>query len=151
MNLTGELLKFGDRLFYKDWWNAPTLGIYWRNWNLPVHNWLRRHVYSPALRHGFSNLQAQAAVFLLSAAFHEVLISVPCHTIKLWAFWGMMGQIPLVILTRWLYRKLRKAAYGNVIFWTTFCMFGQPLLILLYAHHYIRTHLKDLQFPDFED
>jgi len=38
LNFTAELLRFGDRLFYKDWWNAETLDMYWRNWNLPVHN-----------------------------------------------------------------------------------------------------------------
>jgi diacylglycerol O-acyltransferase-1 len=38
LNLCGELLRFGDRLFYRDWWNAQTLDVYWRNWNLPVHN-----------------------------------------------------------------------------------------------------------------
>ena len=35
-------------------WNAPTLGDYWKLWNMPVHKWLLRHVYFPALRLGFS-------------------------------------------------------------------------------------------------
>ena len=46
--------RFGDREFYKDWWNASTVGEYWRLWNMPVHKWLLRHIYYPALRKGLS-------------------------------------------------------------------------------------------------
>jgi diacylglycerol O-acyltransferase 1 len=53
LNILAEMLRFGDREFYKDWWNAPTLGDYWRMWNMPVHKWLLRTVYFPAIRAGF--------------------------------------------------------------------------------------------------
>jgi diacylglycerol O-acyltransferase-1 len=39
LNLWAELLRFGDRVFYKDWWNSSELGSYWRLWNQPVHFW----------------------------------------------------------------------------------------------------------------
>lgn len=42
LNITGELLRFGDRQFYRDWWNATTIDYFWRNWNIPVHKWARR-------------------------------------------------------------------------------------------------------------
>lgn len=29
LNLLGELTRFGDRLFYKEWWNARTIDEYW--------------------------------------------------------------------------------------------------------------------------
>eukprot|EP00981_Chlorochromonas_danica_P016175 scaffold15944_cov248-Ochromonas_danica.AAC.9 len=29
LNLLAELTRFGDRLFYKDWWNAKTIDRYW--------------------------------------------------------------------------------------------------------------------------
>lgn len=29
LNLLGELLRFGDRCFYKEWWNATTFSLYW--------------------------------------------------------------------------------------------------------------------------
>jgi len=47
LNLLAELTRFGDRQFYRDWWNARTIDKYWRTWNLPVHNWLLRHMYYP--------------------------------------------------------------------------------------------------------
>jgi diacylglycerol O-acyltransferase 1 len=30
MNLFGEILRFGDRVFYRDWWNVLDVGAYWR-------------------------------------------------------------------------------------------------------------------------
>ena len=37
LNILAEILYFGDRNFYNDWWNCKSLAEYWRNWNLPVH------------------------------------------------------------------------------------------------------------------
>ncbi len=56
----------------QDWWNAPTLGEYWKLWNMPVHKWLLRHVYFPAVRAGLSRFWAVIATFFVSAVFHEV-------------------------------------------------------------------------------
>jgi diacylglycerol O-acyltransferase-1 len=47
LNLTGELLRFGDREFYRDWWNCKNLADFWRMWNMPVHNFLVRHISQP--------------------------------------------------------------------------------------------------------
>lgn len=47
LNIIGELLYFGDREFYKEWWNCRNLGEYWRTWNMPVHNFFVRHVMQP--------------------------------------------------------------------------------------------------------
>lgn len=34
LNLLAELTQYGDRTFYKDWWNSLYLDEYWRTWNL---------------------------------------------------------------------------------------------------------------------
>jgi len=34
LNILAEILRFGDREFYKDWWNAKTIDEYWRKWNM---------------------------------------------------------------------------------------------------------------------
>jgi diacylglycerol O-acyltransferase 1 len=39
-------------------------------------------------------MTASVVVFFVSAFFHEYLVSVPLKTFKVWAFMGMMGQIP---------------------------------------------------------
>eukprot|EP00808_Paulinella_micropora_P004482 g44377.t1 len=131
LNLCAELLRFADREFYKDWWNSPNLGTFWRWWNLPVHNWFVRHFYAPAIRHGWTPLQAQLFVFFVSALLHEVIVSVPCHTFRLYVFVAMLSQAPLASITAMMRKD---GVWGNVIFWCVFLAFGQPSLILIYAY-----------------
>jgi len=132
LNILAEVTCFGDRLFYKEWWNATNLEDYWRLWNLPVHNWLLKHVFFPAINSGIGKSGAVSIVFFVSAAFHELLVSVPCHTFRLWAFFGMMGQLPLIKLTALIERRLKGSQLGNVFFWLSFVIVGQPLCVLLY-------------------
>ncbi|XP_031255702.1 diacylglycerol O-acyltransferase 1A isoform X1 [Pistacia vera] len=134
LNILAELIRFGDREFYKDWWNAKTVEEYWRMWNMPVHKWMVRHIYFPCLRHGIPKSVAIVIAFLVSAVFHELCIAVPCHMFKLWAFIGIMFQVPLVLITTFLQRRFRNSMVGNMIFWFIFCIFGQPMCVLLYYH-----------------
>ncbi|GJN38653.1 hypothetical protein PR202_gb27716 [Eleusine coracana subsp. coracana] len=113
LNILAELLCFGDREFYKDWWNAKTVEEYWRMWNMGV---------------------AILISFLVSAIFHEICIAVPCHIFKFWAFIGIMFQIPLVFLTKYLQEKFKNTMVGNMIFWFFFSILGQPMCVLLYYH-----------------
>ncbi|VFQ81349.1 unnamed protein product [Cuscuta campestris] len=134
LNIIAELLRFGDREFYKDWWNAKTIDEYWRMWNMPVHKWMVRHLYFPCLRNGIPKGAAILISFLASAIFHELCIAVPCQSFKFWAFIGIMFQVPLVILTNALQNKFRSSMVGNMIFWCFFSIFGQPMCVLLYYH-----------------
>ncbi|KAM7515675.1 hypothetical protein LguiA_005258 [Lonicera macranthoides] len=134
LNILAELLCFGDREFYKDWWNAQTVEEYWRMWNMPVHKWMVRHIYFPCLRNGIPKVVAVLIAFLVSAIFHELCIAVPCHIFKFWAFIGIMFQVPLVMLTKYLHHKFRNYMVGNMLFWCFFSILGQPMCVLLYYH-----------------
>ncbi|RVW43971.1 Diacylglycerol O-acyltransferase 1 [Vitis vinifera] len=140
LNILAELLRFGDREFYKDWWNAKTV-------EEPVHKWMVRHLYFPCLRNGISKGVSVVIAFAISAIFHELCIAVPCHMFKLWAFIGIMFQVPLVLVTNYLQNKFRNsmvwgwvcgirlsAIVGNMIFWLFFSILGQPMCVLLYYH-----------------
>jgi len=85
---------------------------------------------------GLSKTVATLLVFFLSAVMHEVIISLPFHMIRPWAYLGMMGQVPLVWITKYLTKKLPGTSMGNVIFWLSFCVVGQPMAILLYTIDY---------------
>lgn len=50
LNAFAEMLRFGDRLFYNDWWNSSDFGSYYRKWNIVVHQWLRIYIFEPSLR-----------------------------------------------------------------------------------------------------
>jgi len=137
LNIVAEIFRYGDRLFYKDWWNSTTLGYFWRNWNMPVHNWMLDHVFIPATNAGFSRTQAGVMCFFISAVFHELVIAVPFNMWKFWAFFGMMGQLPLIILSG---RYLKDHQAGNVLFWFSIVL-GQPFLVLMiYRDWYMRHH-----------
>jgi len=127
-------------VFYRDWWNASEVSAYWRLWNMPVHYWLVRHVYFPSVRVGLSKTAATFVVFLFSAVLHEVLISVPCHMIRIHSFLAMMGQLPLIFLTKMIDRRFPGSSIGNVIFWISFCFVGQPMAMLLYTIDYWEAH-----------
>ncbi|KAI4380764.1 hypothetical protein MLD38_006916 [Melastoma candidum] len=134
LNILAELSHFGDREFYKDWWNAKTVEEYWRMWNMPVHKWMVRHIYFPCLRNGIRRDVALLIAFFISAVFHELCIAVPCHMFKLWAFMGIMLQVPLVGLSNYLQKKFSNTMVGNMVFWLFFCILGQPMCLLLYYH-----------------
>lgn len=62
----------------------------------------------------------------------------------------MMGQLPLVMVTKFLYRKFPGSSIGNVLFWLSFCVVGQPMAILLYTidYNYGKMHNDDMNFLD---
>jgi diacylglycerol O-acyltransferase-1 len=140
LNLTAELLRFGDRLFYADWYNSATLDGYWRKWNLPVHHFVVRHVYFPCLRAGLTPIQSQLVVFALSAIGHELLVSIPAHLIQFHAFFAMLFQLPLIWFTKIVVKSTKAGWIGNCTFWITFLIFGQPMIVLLYATEYLRSN-----------
>nr|XP_046171505.1 diacylglycerol O-acyltransferase 1-like [Oncorhynchus gorbuscha] len=138
LNFIAELLKFGDREFYRDWWNSETITYFWQNWNIPVHKWCLRHFYKPLLKSGVSKWLGQSAVFLASAFFHEYLVSVPLKMLRPWAFMGMMAQLPLA----WFVARFLRGNYGNAAVWLSLII-GQPIAVLMYVHDYYVLHYRE--------
>jgi diacylglycerol O-acyltransferase-1 len=134
LNALAEVMRFADRDFYADWWNAASVGAYWRMWNKPVYTYMKRHVFSPLRARGCSPFLSSFLVFFLSAVLHELLVGVPTHMFIGVAFLGMMAQLPLIALTegmeRWGGRAGKTA--GNCVFWVSFVLVGQPLAALIY-------------------
>lgn len=140
MNILGEVLRFADREFYLDWWNSPDIDTFWRTWNSPVHRWAVRHLYIPVIKNTGSKFIATSTVFFFSAFFHEYLVSVPLRTFKVWAFCGMMAQLPLATVCKVIVGKNgERPRWGNVVVWASLIL-GQPLCIMMYYHDYVITH-----------
>ncbi|XP_072382240.1 diacylglycerol O-acyltransferase 1 [Diabrotica undecimpunctata] len=147
LNLVGEVLHFADRSFYGDWWNCNNIDSFWRNWNLPVHRWALRHLYLPMVEMGYGKTTASVAVFFISAFFHEYMVSVPLKTYKIWAFMGMMGQIPLSFMSKAI-EKAYGPRFGNLVFWASIIL-GQPLCIMMYYHDYIVLRYGESLLEDY--
>ncbi len=88
----------------------------------------------PSLRMGFSRNMAMLFVFAFSAAFHEVVISTPFRYFALHAFFGMLAQAPLVTVTKAIDKRFDSPWVGNVLFWCVFCVFGQPMGVIMYYY-----------------
>ncbi|CAH8870169.1 unnamed protein product [Trichobilharzia szidati] len=137
LNVIGEILYFGDRFFYSDWWNAESIPEFWSKWNIPVHRFARRHIYIPLLKMGLSRFHASLVVFFVSAFFHEILVSIPLKMPRFWAFLGMLGQVPYAYIVSRLFSNGGQA--GNLAVWLALII-GQPMAILAYFHDYFITH-----------
>jgi len=132
LNAFAELTRFGARSHYGDWWNATTFLEWSRAWNLPVHDWLARHVYLDAMRqYGAAANAALTFTFLVSIVLHEVVI------------WGVLGrvtvpwlglfsllQLPLGSIQR--VGIIKGKRLGNMILWAGLAI-GVALIFTLYA------------------
>ena len=47
-NMTAELLRFGDRQFYRNYWICKNMIQYLRHWNLIVKHWITDYLYAAA-------------------------------------------------------------------------------------------------------
>ncbi|XP_075875410.1 diacylglycerol O-acyltransferase 1-like [Nelusetta ayraudi] len=135
LNFCAELLRFGDRHFYGDWWNATTLISFWKNWSIPCQKWCHRHVYSRLVENNVTPSHAELLVFLMSAALCECLIALPLHSCRLWIFFMMVFELLVAVF---LGNHLQ-GNYGNGLVWLCLLL-GPPLAVTTYFHdHYIST------------
>ncbi|CAF3330719.1 unnamed protein product [Rotaria socialis] len=115
LNAFAEMLRFADRMFYKDWWNSTSFAAYYRTWNVVVHDWLHAYVYREIyVLTGRKNRTVPAiCVILLSAAFHEYVMGFTLgffFPIMFFLF-GVVGLVFLLFLPRH-----RGVAY-NILMW----------------------------------
>ncbi|KAJ3326954.1 Sterol O-acyltransferase 1 [Blyttiomyces sp. JEL0837] len=83
LNLWSELLQFGDREFYRDWWNSYSFSEYYRKWNGVVYDWLFTYVYLEFVSYLESKNYKKAhartlgALFVIevSAIIHEFILA----------------------------------------------------------------------------
>jgi len=131
LNFLAELLMFADREFYRDWWNSQDTAYFWSAWNIPIHKWCVRHIYKPMLRAGYRKSFVSFCVFLFSAIFHEVIISVPLQRIRFYSALGMLMQVPLTPITKAV-TNTYGGNYGNMLVWAQIII-GQPMGVLAYV------------------
>ncbi len=70
-----------------------------REWNIPVHHFLRRHVYG-ASRPYVSRNTATLITFLVSALGHELVMGCITKKLRGYGFAAQMSQLPIVAVQR---------------------------------------------------
>ncbi|KAK3641386.1 Sterol O-acyltransferase 2 (Sterol-ester synthase 2) [Elasticomyces elasticus] len=126
-----EITRFADRKFYSDWWNSLDWLEFSREWNIPVHNFFRRHVYSASRQARMSRGLATAMTFFVSAVAHELVMGCITRKFRGYGFILMMLQIPFVAIQRLPWVR-KQALLNNVLFWV-FMIIGLSLLCALYV------------------
>ncbi|XP_038608585.1 sterol O-acyltransferase 2 [Tachyglossus aculeatus] len=139
LNAFAEMLRFADRMFYRDWWNSTSFSNYYRTWNVVVHDWLYSYIYQDGLRllRIRSRGPAMLAVFLLSALVHEYIFCFVLgffYPVMLLLFLGFGGVLNFTMNDR------RKGPVWNVLMWTMLFL-GQGIQVSLYCQEwYARRH-----------
>ncbi|XP_024939663.1 sterol O-acyltransferase 1 [Cephus cinctus] len=144
MNGSAELLRFADRMFYKDWWNSTSYDAYYRTWNVVVHDWLYTYIYKDMYEivTPRNKVLSTFTVFAVSAIFHEYILAFAFrffYPVMLLMFGGI--GLVLVFLTR----KHDKAG-GNIFVWLTLCI-GSGVLLSLYSMEYYAR----INCPPYQD
>ncbi|CAF3540084.1 unnamed protein product [Adineta steineri] len=100
LNGFAELLRFADRTFYQDWWNATSSGTFWRSWNIVVHDWLHVYVYKDLIKLFSGNKKLSAiCVVIFSAILHEYCMSIVfgfCSVIFI-VWFGLVGMFLRIV------------------------------------------------------
>ncbi|XP_075996457.1 diacylglycerol O-acyltransferase 1-like [Genypterus blacodes] len=142
LNFCAELLRFGDRHFYGDWWNATNLMAFWENWNVPFQKWCHRHVYALLAERNVTPRRAELLVFLMSAALCECAVALPLHCCRLWILLVMLSELLVAVFLGGSFQ----GNYGNGLVWLCLLL-GPPLAVTTYFHdHYVSSlQLRHLQ------
>ncbi|KAF5892310.1 sterol O-acyltransferase 1 [Clarias magur] len=148
-NAFAEMLRFGDRMFYRDWWNSTSFANYFRTWNVIVHDWLYYYIYRDFLYMTQKRFRAAAmfVVFTVSAVVHEYMLVVcfrffyPVLFCQFMCF-GMMFTFIL--------HDRRTSPVWNIILWAGLFQ-GVGILVCLYSQEWYAQKHCPLEEPSFLD
>jgi len=134
MNAFAEMLRFADRMFYKDWWNSNSYADYYRTWNVVVHDWLYAYIYQDFYKVLKNRQVATVSVFILSAIVHEYVLIFAFRFFYpiLLVMFGAIG-LSFVFLKPKKHENVSQA--WNVFMWITLII-GNGLLMCLYSQEW---------------
>ncbi|KAH8147008.1 uncharacterized protein LAJ45_08807 [Morchella importuna] len=125
-----EITCFADRHFYADWWNSTNWLEFSREWNIPVHRFLQRHVYGASRRHT-SRSVATLVTFLISAAAHELVLFCITKKLRGYGFVCQMLQLPIIAVQRTKFMQSWHTL-NNIMFWCSM-IWGLAMISALYV------------------
>ncbi|XP_073708723.1 sterol O-acyltransferase 2 [Garra rufa] len=131
LNAFAEMLRFADRMFYKDWWNSTSFANYYRTWNIVVHDWLYYYGYRDFLWLTGNKLRSVAtmSVFAVSALVHEYTFTLGFGFFYPVMFCTFAG---IGVVFNFVVNDKRKSPVWNIMMWT--CLFiGQGVHVCLYC------------------
>eukprot|EP00727_Mastigamoeba_balamuthi_P009429 m51a1_g5108 hypothetical protein (438) ;mRNA; r:327763-329712 len=156
LNAVSEVCMYANRDFYEDWWDSADVAVWARKWNSTVQMWLGMlYVF---LRHKvkMSKGAAVATSIMLSASWHDFILSYSFKCLTLFHTIGMTVLVlfivvaktpfgkavnkrigPYFVLLMWpLGFSMLIATYGITIYWT-----GKNVVLphqfIMFCHDYV--------------
>lgn len=136
LNTFAELTMFGDRQFYRDWWNATSLSDYLRTWNGLIHDWLYTYLYQDISLMMFkvtrnkkiSKSLGMIIVILFSSLIHEYVLAF-CfkffYPVLLSVYFGSGTVL-------YFFKANRASRIPNIMLWTGLFL-GDTIFVTLYS------------------
>eukprot|EP00794_Sanderia_malayensis_P003358 gene3358-3847_t len=134
LNAFAEMLRFADRMFYRDWWNSFSFAAYYRMWNVVVHDWLFAYIYKDTLLIFGENKKiiASVFVFIISAIVHEYILILGFGFFFPVLFIMFAGIGFLFSLIGPKKGQSHPSSGWNIFMWVSL-IFGNGLLMCLYS------------------
>jgi hypothetical protein len=98
LNMWSEILRFGDRQFYYNWWSCGSMIEFMRTWNFMVKSWLLEYIHRPCRRSTGSRIAAVLVTMLVSGFTHDYVYSYILGFKYAAISLLMLIQVPIMIL-----------------------------------------------------
>ena len=122
MNIWAELLHFGDKHFYHDWWTVTNSPDFLRKWNLIVGDFIFECSYLRLMAMTKNRYISGLAVYIISAIIHDYALYgllgffVPVHTI-VYPVLALLGDISVLLMNKLgIFRNISRV-HGNTLFY----------------------------------
>ncbi|CAH0554712.1 unnamed protein product [Brassicogethes aeneus] len=147
MNMFAEMLTFGDRRFYIDWWNVTNFSEYFRKWNTVVGDWLYTYIYKDIYELVIPNkIFGKFMVFVVSCIVHEWIM---CYSFGFFfpvlSFFFLMFGMPLSFLNP------GKSDTLNTLFLFGLFLGGGGLTMGLYIFESMARQNDPIENPPYQD
>ena len=148
MNIWAELLKFGDRRFYYDWWTVTNSADFFRKWNLIVGDFIFECGYLPLMAVTKNRYISGLVVYIISAIIHDYGIYgllgffIPFYTCA-FPFLALFGDAPVLLKKKLgIFRNASQVITNTIYFMTAYFSFATWVGVL-YLESYARKNCPE--------
>ena len=136
MNVAAELLRFADRNFYQDWWNANSWSPFQRKFATFLYDWMHTYLFSDFIALGFP----KSVAILFSFAFVVSVVEY-IASFSFMMFFPLISFIAYLSFFVWIVLPVTNEYNQllNTLLWIALLLANGALLSLYSRELYVRT------------
>ena len=148
MNIWAELLRFGDRRFYYDWWTVSNSADFFRKWNLVIGDFIFECGYLPLMAMTKNRYISGLVVYIISAIIHDYGLYgllgffIPFYTFA-FPFLALFGDVPVLLKNKLGIFKSVSPVIANTFYFMTAYFSFSIWVAVLYLESYARKHCPE--------